>query len=252
MDRRLLFPAVVASAWAQQTSPAAAEAEKALRARAEQFYQLEVDKKFRLAEAIVAEDTKDYFYNNGKPDIRNYRIDKVEIAPDGTHAKLTTTVTAVMKAAGFPSQDVSVPVHSTWKLENSQWMWYVEQATIETPFGKVQASKNDSGEAHRPPGIPDLGNLQNLVSIDRTSVDLTAGNPKPETVTISNQMPGPISVQVATERPKGLTVQIDKSQLETGEKAVVSFSVLGDAKPSGAVRISAGPLQEFVIQIRTR
>jgi len=44
MDRRLLFPALAATAWAQQTSPAQAAADKALRARLNQFYQLMVEK----------------------------------------------------------------------------------------------------------------------------------------------------------------------------------------------------------------
>ena len=45
------------TAWAQQTNPAASKAEKALRARAQQFFQLEVDKKYRQAEAFVAVET---------------------------------------------------------------------------------------------------------------------------------------------------------------------------------------------------
>ena len=47
MDIRLLFPAVAATAWAQQTSPAAAKAEQALRERVQRFYQLQQDKKYR-------------------------------------------------------------------------------------------------------------------------------------------------------------------------------------------------------------
>ena len=39
----------------------------------EQFLQLEVDKKYRQAETFVAEDTKDYYYDNGKPEINAFR-----------------------------------------------------------------------------------------------------------------------------------------------------------------------------------
>ena len=100
MDRRLLFPAVVATAWAQQTSPATAEAEKALRARAEQFYTLEVAGTYRQAEAMVAEDTKDYFYDHDKAKWKNFRIDKVEFT-DGTHARLIITVSQALRAPGL-------------------------------------------------------------------------------------------------------------------------------------------------------
>ena len=67
MDRRLLFPAVADTAWAQQSSPEAVAAEKALRERVQQFYQLQQDKKYRDAEAIVADDTKDSYYAARNP-----------------------------------------------------------------------------------------------------------------------------------------------------------------------------------------
>jgi hypothetical protein len=253
MDRRLLFPAIAATAWAQQTAPATAEAEKALRARASQFYQLEVDKKFRQAEALVAEDTKDYFYDNGKPDIKDFRFDKAEISEDGTQAKLTVTVTAVMKIPAIGVQEFKVVIPATWKIEKGEWVWYMEQeGTMDTPFGKIKVQRNEGNEMPKPPGMPDMSKMDALVSIDRTSVQLVPGNAKPETVTILNGMPGPISVQVVGDRPQGLIVQIDNSQPGKGEKAVISLSAATNAKPGGTVRISAGPLQEFVVRIATR
>jgi hypothetical protein len=257
MDRRLLFPAVVASAWAQQTSPAAvepekAEAEKAVRARAEQFYQLEAGGKFRQAEAFVAEDTKDYYYDNGKPDIRKFQIDKVEFT-DATHATLTVMVTTKLKAPGFASQEFSVPTLSTWKMENGEWVWYyVQNAVIDTPFGKWQVTSGKDAAPAMPPGMPTASSLDGMVSIDRTSVELVAGSRKAETVTISNQLPGVVSVDIGADRPKGLVVAVDKKQLARGEKAVVSFSIDGDTKPSGSVRISVPPLYNFVVQIKTK
>src|SRR5580704_7107848 len=89
IDRRFLFPVAAATAWAQQPSPAAAEAEAALRARAEQFFQLQVDKKYRPAEAMVADDTKDLYYNGKKFNITSFSIEKIEMLDDNAHARLT-------------------------------------------------------------------------------------------------------------------------------------------------------------------
>jgi len=77
------------------------DAEKALRARAEQFYQLEVGGEFRKAEALVAEDSKDYFYKNSKPEISKFEIEKVQIDPDGIHAIVTVNISSTMRNPAF-------------------------------------------------------------------------------------------------------------------------------------------------------
>ena len=90
------------------------------------------------------------------------------------------------------------------------------------------------------------------ITIDRTALELVAGSKKVETVTITNHLSGVVNLEIGADRPKGLVVGIDKPILARDEKAVVSFGVAGDARPSGTVRISAGPIQDFLIQIRTK
>jgi hypothetical protein len=249
MDRRLLFPAVAVTAWAQQTPPANVDAEKALRARAQQFYQLEVEKKFRAAEAFVAADTKDYFYDNGKPDIRAFELGPVTFTDNGTRATIALVATVVLMAPEVGSQEFKVPAKPTWKLENGEWMWYVNQtAEIDTPFGKWRpgTGPDTGGGPNLAATMANPDALQNLVSVDRTAIELASGN---NTVTISNQLPGPISLTVA-DRPAGLKIDIDKASLASGEKAVVSFSTAGTGDPSGTVRIVASPInKEFLIKI---
>src|SRR5215471_9362592 len=144
MDRRFVFPAVALTAWAQ-TSPGAAEAEKALRDRAQQFYQLQADKKYRQAEAMVADDTKDDYYASRKPDIKGFTIDKVELAPDLKTAKVIVKakVTVMMPGAGATTFDLPTPTE--WKFEDGEWRWYISQAArAATPFGNMHTSGSDS------------------------------------------------------------------------------------------------------------
>ena len=181
------------------------EPEEALRARAEQFYALEVDKKFRQAEDLVAADSKDFYYDNGKPDIKNFRIDKIEFSADGKIAKLTLTLTAILRAPGFPVQDFATISTQTWKLEDGDWVWYFDtHADVDTPFGKWHMSSGD-GTIALPPGMPANGpnieNIDKMVSIDRTHVELVAGSPKVETVTITNSLPGVINIEIGKDRP---------------------------------------------------
>src|ERR1700733_2047389 len=121
MDRRLLFPALAVSAWAQQPSPAQATAEKALRARVNQFYQLMLDKKYRVAEEMVASESKDDYYDGTKPDIKGFSIEKVELSDRNTRA---TVIVKWKLQTLFPGAGVMTfefPATTWWKIENGKW-----------------------------------------------------------------------------------------------------------------------------------
>ena len=55
---------------------ASPEVDQAPCARLSEFYQDHVDGKFRHAEAVVAEETKDYFYSTSKPRYLSYEIEE--------------------------------------------------------------------------------------------------------------------------------------------------------------------------------
>lgn len=233
---------------AQTTSPANVEAEKALRGRAEQFYQLEVDGKFRAAEALVADDTKDYYFNNGKPNMLSYKLGNIEFQ-DPTHATITLIATVRVTAPGLGIQNLPATANHTWKLENGQWCWYVDQkAGVDTPFGKMSPGPAGATGSILPIQASDLRDVDKLVSIDRTTVDLSSG--AASSVTISNRLPGAITLEIGSNRPAGLIIEADKTTIGQGEKATISFRATGSAKPTGTVHITAMPLsKQFVIQI---
>jgi hypothetical protein len=256
MDRRLLFPPIAAIACVHPASAQMSDAEKALRARAEQFYQLEVDGQFRKAEAFVAEDTKDLYYRNSKPEISKFHIDKVAIDPDGKHAVVTVNISTTMRNPAFGAMNFSSPVPMTWKLDNGQWCWYqVQDGYIDTPFGKWHVS--DANSNGKPPALPGLNSavdptkISSLVTIDRTSVELNADGTA-SAITITNHMSGTIDVKLASAALPGLSVSIDKEKLSPGETGTVSFKATAGAKPSGKITIAAGPIQWFVIDVNTK
>src|ERR1044071_5965016 len=61
--------------------------DEALRARIAKFYQLHVDSKFRQAEALVAEDSKDFFYSANKPKYLGFEIKQIIYSDDFTKAR---------------------------------------------------------------------------------------------------------------------------------------------------------------------
>jgi hypothetical protein len=249
MDRRLLFPAIAATALAQQVSPATAEAEKAVRARAEKFLQLEQDRNFRGAMTMVADDTQDYFFDGGRPDIQGFAIDRVEVSENNTRVRVMFKVKRYVPIPGMATQLFELPGVSTWKFENGDWFWYVDQTALDTPFGKIKINDGKGGHAPALPGIPDLSSLKNLVSIDRTSVALSGAEPV-QTVTISNQMPGAVTIELQSSGVAGLDVEVDNKEVPSHQKATLSFRAKPGAKPAGQVGINVQPMgQHFDVSV---
>jgi hypothetical protein len=262
MDRRFLFAALAASAWAQQQSnPAAVQAEQALRDRVQQFYQLQTDEKYRQAESMVADDTKDDYYNGKKPKIKGFTVEKIDLNDDLTKAKVLIKAKVLVLMPGAGAQIFEMPTPTTWKLENGEWRWYIApEAKVTTPFGKInttgdkKSALNTNGQA--PGGIdnPNLGALLGQVSIDGTAVELTR-NKRDQQLTIKNGLQGSVDLKIDphVEVIMGLTVSIDKTHLEGGENAVVQFHLTGEKKISDTVEIVALPLNRvFDIQVTAK
>jgi len=114
---------------------------------------------------------------------------------------------------------------------------------IPTPFGAVTPSLGNGAAV--PLGLPgkavDPASLKGLVKIDRNSVVLTTAEPT-QTVTVSNNMPGPVDVDLSSDNIDGLTASLDKKHLESGEKSAIRFQSTGKGTGSGSVRLLVSPL----------
>jgi len=262
MLARFLIPFLAAAAWAQQQpAPPPSDAEAALRARVEQFYQLQVEKKYRQAEAMVADDTKDDYYNGRKPDIKGFTVGTIEMGNDNTHAKVAMKVKSLLLIPGAGAQVMEMAPPTYWKLENGRWCWYIPaELKSGTPFGSMHTGDNTphsldmKGQA--PGGIehPDVGALQGRITIDKTLVELSADAPD-SVVTISNGLPGGVDLRLDphAETIKGLTVKVDKIHLEQGEKTTVHLHFSGKEKIADVVEIAAFPVNlPLDITVRTK
>jgi hypothetical protein len=251
-DPRFLLPVAAATVWAQEPAPPAADVEAALRSRVEQFYQLQVDKKFRQAEALVAEDSKDDYYNRAKPDIKGFSIQKIEWLENNAHARVTLRAKMTIKVAQLADQVFDLPVTGFWKMENGQWDWYIDRdLSGQTPFGRMAPpAANAKGPAERPPVKMDVATLMNQVTLDGASVTLSAANPV-QTITLSNNMPGVVNLALTDPKLEGISIEVERSSLNAGEKSAIRFRRTGDAKSSGVVRVVAAPLNK-VFEIRVR
>ena len=156
----------------------------------------------------------------------------------------------VIKVAQLADQAFDLPVTGYWKMENGQWDWYIDRELgIQTPFGRIAASTATAkGPAERPPVQMDIATLMNQVTVDSTAVTLSASNPL-QTITLSNNMPGAISFELKDPRLEGVSIEVEKSSLNAGEKRAIRFRRTGEANSAGVVRIVVSPLNK-VFEIR--
>jgi hypothetical protein len=231
-DRRLLFPAVAIAAYGQQSSPEAVAAETALRARAQQFFDMQVAKKYRQAEAMVADESKDAYYDGDRFNITNYTIQKVELTDNNTKASVTIKTKMKLIAPVIGPFDMDAMPKTQWKLQNGEWVYFIDQElALMTPAGKMHPGTGTEAAAS---GRPDLKTLMNAVQVDKKSVDLMPG--QSETFTVSNSLPGPVDVIVERFTMRGVSASLEKQHLEQGEKVTVRITASADA-PAGTETI---------------
>jgi hypothetical protein len=231
---RFSWIALIASAaLAQSPSPAdvfnkpPAEVDQALRARISEFYELHVKGDFRKAEALVAEDTKDFYYNHNKPRYFSFEISRIDYSDNFTKAKATVLCEQEVLFPGFAGKHMKVPTASTWKLVDGKWYWYVDPDALRmTPFGKMTPGPgSDSGQI---PVIPSGTNfVMNKIQADKKSVTLEPG--ESAEVEFTNSAPGNMDLALVGEIP-GIEAKLSETSLKANSKAVLSLRASQSAK----------------------
>ncbi len=233
---------------AQALEPAEAE----LRERVQTFYQLQMDKKFRQAEAFVAEDTKDFYYNSAKGTFNSFKIADVKIVEPGKMAKVTvrSSFTVMMMGAARP-MPMEMPVTSTWKMEEGKWVMFVDQtAPVPTPFGDFKRGAPDAGGGF--PKMPSIPNLTKLVQADKTLVTLTAEEPV-QTVTLTNNLPGAVDFKVDATGVPRVAVEAENTKIGANGTAKIVFRRKLDGVTGGNVHIEIGQIGTAIdIQVVVR
>ena len=249
----ILAAALAASSFAQTAEELfnrpPADVDKALRARITEFYGYHISGEFRKAEALVAEDTKDFYYSANKPSYTKCEIRSVKYAADFEQAKAIVLCGMILLLPGFTDKPLDVPIGSTWKLEGGKWMWYISQeARRASPFGQMTPGPASKPGQAPPGGLPPMPQtaeefgLYSLVKPDKTEVTVIHGSGAE--VTITNNAPGVMHLQV-TGKIQGIEGGLDKSTLNANEKAVLT--ILADpAAVSGTLQVVVSPIQQVI------
>ena len=206
------------------------DVDEALRARVAKFYQEQIDGHPRRAEEIVAEDSKDFFYNMQKPKFLSFEIRDIAYSDNFTKAKVTMVMEMYIPVAFFGSKAMKVPGPTFWKVENGQWCWYIDPDIVNTtPFGKFTTSGPASGSDSKT--LPSVEGLAKLVKPDKQIASLSATASSSDQIKIHNAMPGSVRIELRPHHQVlGLEIKADRTEIPAGEDAVITFKY---EKPGG-------------------
>jgi hypothetical protein len=220
------------------------EVDQALRARVQEFFGYAVTGEFRKAEALVAEDTKDYYFARGKNRFESFTIGKIEYSDKFTRATVMVNAKHMVQIGQFPATLIEQPISTTWKIEDGKWMWYVDPASVPaTPMGP-SAPPPASTEGKLPDLSPDAMNsrAQSILkksSLDKSAVSLDASRESSEQVIFHNGQAGGVMVYVnIASQVEGFTAKVAKNALKGGEDVpIVLHYVPGKQPPPKQVKV---------------
>jgi hypothetical protein len=224
----------------------------ALRERIRIFYQAHVDGKFRAADAVVHEDSKDIFFGSKKEQFRGFEIILVSYTNNFTKATAVVAVNTDFLMPGFGKQEVKIPLTTLWKSENGQWWWYLRSPDegVETPFGMMKPGQDSREDImNRLGAMPDSTAIRRQVSISKTEVLLRGYEASKDEIYIANGMPGDINIELTYPPMPGLEVKLDRARLSDGQRAKIEFNYQPPdrlTKPSIQASVRITPTQHLI------
>lgn len=254
---RLLMMAVLAAgleaqAPAQLFEKAPPDVDAALRERVRLFYQAHVDGKFRLADTVVHEDSKDAYFAAEKTRYKGFEIIRINYSENFTRAQVVTAVVTDFAMPGFPSAEARVPVTTLWKLDGGEWWWYVEPPGQgrQTPFGTMKPGEGPG--ADHPLALlrkmPTAEEIQGQVGVDKTEVRLGPGDAGE--VVVTNRMPGPVTLELELPAQAGFEAKLERADLKANEQTRILFRAPAPAGTGASeLRLRVLPVNR-VISIR--
>lgn len=224
------FLLVALGAAAQNLRKAPPGVEEGLRARVDKFYTLFAENKFRQAESLVAEESRDQFYNMQKAPILSYKVENIEWDDSFQDAKVL--VTCMVNAARAGAGGLPVPVTGEWKLFNGEWFLFIKP-TNASPFGlmdfdtKARPSAKPPEQTQRPT-VESLRANAIRVEPQKLAISRDGDGVVTQPVVITNNLPGVLQVSVAAPDIPGLSlVNVSKTIPAKGQ---MTFQVAYDQK----------------------
>ena len=94
------------------------------------------------------------------------------------------------------------------------------------------------------PQGPSAKDIQTSIKLDKMEVSLKSNEPSSDTVTVSNGMPGWVTLALQLPELPGLDVKVDQKNVKAGQQAHITFRFdpsAGAAPPSEVVNLLVNP-----------
>jgi hypothetical protein len=239
---------------AAQPEKAPPDVDEALRTRISKFYQAHVDGKFRAAEAFVAEDSKDAFFEADKVHCLGFQFLSVVYSQSFSRATATVACDTYFQMPMGPPMPVKRPLRTRWKIVDSQWFWYSDPASDKdeaNPFGarKPQNPQEPAFPTSPSMAFADFGSVSGQVRADKQQVSFDAAVAGVERVVVTNRLPGSVSLALEFGQLEGLELRLDRTSLGQGESAVLAISyrpVQGRQPAATPVNVVVSPLDQVI------
>ncbi len=256
-----LCPCPAAQSPAALFEKAPPHVEEALRSRITLFYQAHMDGKPRRADQVVAEDSKDAFFEAEKPRYLSYEIVTVKYSDSFTRATALVNCETDVLMQAMGRMRIKRPITSLWRIVDGQWFWYVmpidPKVGQDTPFGRMRTSPEGPGAPSPPPSqitLPSMQEILKKVRVSKNDVMLSSYQASSDEVIVYNDMPGTVTVSLDPAFAPGLQVKLDRTELKAGETARVTFQYQPpdkQPKPTLTATVRVQPTtQAFPIQIQ--
>ncbi|MDA1312560.1 MAG: hypothetical protein O2968_04415 [Acidobacteria bacterium] len=207
------------------------EVEEAVRARVRLFYELFKEGKFRQAEELVAEESKDVFYNTQKKALLGFELSSITFDDEFKEANVLVNVDTMFPLMG--ATPFKVPISGTWRWINDNWFLYMAPHGSKGPFGEMKGQKASPGEAALVQGAfagagegvkPE--SFSRMYATNRSQVKFPSSNdsqPVERTVTFANIGPARLTLKLEGAEIPGLVVDVGEGPLEPGDHRQIIF-----------------------------
>jgi hypothetical protein len=258
MQKKWLVAAIWCSSVFAQGTPtdvfqkAPPHVDEALRSRISQFLQAHVDGKYRIANELVADDSKDMYFAMEKHRYLGFDIAKIDYTDNFTKATVVASVEVNWRpSARFPASRVKAPYKMLWKVENGEWFWYsVDTGKWDTPFGTMNFK---SGQEQSDPAAQVIAQIKsmdgkailNQIQASKNDVSLRSYEPSSDSVEITNGLPGVVTLVIEPPPVTGLTMKVGTTTLKQGESTKLTFEYeppTKHAKPPTVAVVRVEPL----------
>lgn len=225
--------------------------EKALRERVGQFYTLMGEGKYRAADALVAEEAKDAFFEADKRRCYKFSVSKIIYADQFSSAQVLITCEADVYVKPIGNRRLAIPQTSYWKVAAGTWSWVAPpKENTATPFGTM-AGKRDEGTQPLITRGPSVADLKKMFRADRTNVQLDHQKPGSATIELSNDMPGDLKLTIEPLNVPDVTAKLASKTIGPKQSTTltIDFTPGFEGRRLGSfvyVQVSSQPLNETI------